>query len=206
MHVFITGTDTNIGKTLISSWLCLHTGYDYFKPIQSGACEGTDSAFVASIANVKTHPESYVFDAPLSPHLAAQLENQVIDLNNIKLPDVPDLIIEGAGGLFVPINKNKLIIDLIDDLSAPVILVASSRLGTINHTLLSLQALKHRGIKTLGVIVSGPLNPDNCDAIAYYGDTKVLAQMPLLSVMNTEVLKNIPLPPVLQQLFMDKSF
>lgn len=201
MQVFITGTDTNIGKTLISSWLCLHTGYEYFKPIQTGGYEHTDSRTISHITDNKIHKEVYLYQEPLSPHLAAMLENEEIDISKIKLPKTKDLIVEGAGGLLVPINRNYLMIDLIKLFSIPVILVASSELGTINHTLLSLEALRSRDIEILGCIVSGKLNQYNCDAIEYYGATKILIQFPYLSEINKEILSKIPLTQDLQQIF-----
>ena len=201
MHVFITGTDTNIGKTLVASWLALHTGYDYFKPIQTGSLEATDSQMVRSLTNSTVHKETYCYQAPLSPHLAAHLEQQEIDVNQINLPRVPKLILEGAGGVLVPINREMLLIDWIKRLSIPVILVASSRLGTINHTLLSLEALRTRNIEILGIIMSGELNQDNSDAIAGYGQTKVIGQLPFLQNINQDTLKNIPLTTDLKKIF-----
>jgi dethiobiotin synthetase len=201
MHIFITGTDTNIGKTLVSSWLCLHTLYDYFKPIQTGSEEGTDSATVASLARVKVWPESFVFKAPLSPHLAAKLEASEIDVRKVVLPQAGNLIIEGAGGIMTPINADYLMIDLISMLQSPTIIVASSKLGTINHTLLTLQALRSRGIEVLGVIVSGKQNQDNCQAIEFYGKTKVLAELPDLAEISSESLSKVVLNSHLQQIF-----
>ncbi len=200
MKIFITGTDTDIGKTLVSSWICLHTGYDYFKPIQTGGSQNKDSSVVLKLANVKIHPEIYLYQAPLSPHLAAYLENEEIDINTIKLPNTANLIVEGAGGLLVPINQRYLMIDLVKQLDIPVIIVSSSRLGTINHTLLSLEALKNRQIKTLGVIMTGQINQSNVDSIEFYGNTKVLAQIPFLDEINTETLSQITLTKQLKKL------
>jgi len=201
MHIFITGTDTNIGKTLVSSWLCLHTGYDYFKPIQTGSDEGTDSATVASLEGRRVWPESFIYKAPLSPHLAAKLEGQEIDVRKIILPKTENLIIEGAGGVMTPINGDCLMVDLISMLQLPTIVVASSKLGTINHTLLTLQALRARRIEVLGVIVSGRENPDNCQAIEFYGKTKVLAELPYLEEISSKSLKSLALTSHLQQIF-----
>jgi dethiobiotin synthetase len=194
MQVFVTGTDTNIGKTLVSTWLCLHTGYDYFKPIQTGSCDPTDSEFVSDIIDSKVFPEHICLKAPLSPHAAARLENKTITLDTIKLPLSNHLIVEGAGGLMVPINDQFFMIDLIQQLSIPVILVASSRLGTINHTLLSLEALRHRSIDVLGVIFSGDLNASNKDAIQNYGDVQILAEIPHLNIVNRDALQSVPIP------------
>ena len=201
MHIFITGTDTNIGKTLVSSWLCLHTNYDYFKPIQTGSDEVTDSATVASLAGGRVWPESFIYKATLSPHLAAKLEGQEIDIRKIILPKAENLIIEGAGGVMTPVNEDCLMIDLISILQLPTIVVASSKLGTINHALLTLQALRARRIEVLGVIVSGSKNPDNCQAIEFYGKTKVLAELPYLEEISSKALKSVALTSHLQQIF-----
>lgn len=203
MQVFISGTDTNIGKTIISSWLCLHTKYSYFKPIQTGL-EELDSNTVANLSkNTNIYPEVYLYKHPVSPHLAARLENQYIDKTKIHLPNKKKLIIEGAGGLLVPINKQDLIIDLISYFNVPVILVVSTRLGTINHTLLSLQALRNKNINILGVITNGAFNQDNVDAIEYYGNIKVLTQFPLIKTINTRSLREIPLSNNLNLIFND---
>ena len=99
MKIFITGTDTNVGKTLISSWIALHTGFSYFKPIQTGTRDGSDSLEVQKLSDTKIYPESYAYKEPLSPHLAANLENDMIDIEKIVLPPSRNLIIEVAGGV-----------------------------------------------------------------------------------------------------------
>lgn len=194
MRIFITGTGTDVGKTLISSWLCLKMGFDYFKPIQTG--QSTDSAQVRELSGTKIYPSIYSYQAPVSPHLAAALENEIIDPTKIVLPDEPNLIIEGAGGLLVPLNKNFLMIDLIQQLNVPVIIVAHSGLGTINHTLLSLEALRARNIAILGVILNGEINTPNKEAIEFYGKVKVLAEIPFLESISQQVLQDIPLAEV----------
>lgn len=198
--IFITGTDTNIGKTLVSSWLCLHTGYSYFKPIQTGLADDRDSDTVSMLSNTRIYPEAYTYQAPVSPHLAAQLENKRIDISTIQLPVSERLIVEGAGGVLVPIDDKILMIDLMVQLDIPMILVASSRLGTINHTLLSLEALARRSCSVLGVIMTGEFNQANKDAIEYYGQTRVLAELPWLHDVNQNTLKQIPLTEDLQDL------
>jgi dethiobiotin synthetase len=202
MRIFITGTDTNIGKTLVASWLCLHTGYDYVKPIQTGSCEGTDSDTLRHLTQSIIHPETYVYSPPVSPHLAASQAGEEINLSQIHLPLSPCLLIEGAGGVLVPLNRHDLMIDLITYCQAPVILVTSSRLGTINHTLLSVAALRQKHIEILGVIVTGPINQDNCEAIEKYGQVPILAQLPYLPQVNQETLKAVPLSPVLTKLLL----
>lgn len=193
MKVFITGTDTEVGKTFISSWLCLQTGYSYFKPIQTGSEVDSDKEVVSDLTGVKTYPESYLFKKPLSPHLAASLESEEIDIDNIKLPDTENLIVEGAGGVLVPINKNILMVDLMRSLKLPVIIVARSTLGTINHTLMTIEVLRSRGIEILGVILNGPENLDNARSIEFYGRVSILANFPKLGSVTKESLCNIKL-------------
>jgi dethiobiotin synthetase len=200
MKIFITGTDTNIGKTLISSWIALHTGFSYFKPIQTGLNEGADSYEVQRLSNAKIYPEVYAYKAPLSPHLAARIENDTIDIEKIVLPPENNLIIEGAGGVLVPINDTCLMIDLIKKLGTPVVLVTRTILGTINHTLLSLEALRSRNIPVLGVIMNGEQNPQNSSAIEFYGRTTVLAEFPKLATVNKDIINNITLPQKLKQI------
>ena len=192
MQVFITGTDTEVGKTLVSSWICLHANYDYFKPIQTGSAGIIDSSIVKSLSNCKIYPESYVYKFPASPHIASALENDVIDINMINLPKSDNLIVEGVGGLMVPINKELLMIDLIKILKLPVILVINPKLGAINHSLLGLEALKIRNINMLGVIFSGKVYDGSYD-IAAFGNTKILAELPHLNQVTKQSLAEIPL-------------
>lgn len=200
MKIFITGTDTDVGKTVVSSWLCLHTNYDYFKPIQTGSRLGTDSHEVKKLTNVHIHPESFIYQEPLSPHQASLLEKKEISFNKISLPSKNNLIIEGAGGILTPLNKKKLLIDLVKKWRTPVILVARTTLGTINHTLLSIEALQSRGIAILGVILNGPANHENLQAITYYGKVPVLAWIPKLQEIKRETLLQIPLSQDLENL------
>lgn len=199
MQIFITGTDTGVGKTIVSSWLCLHTKYGYFKPIQTGRI--LDSHTVRKIAGISLYKEVFVYGAPLSPHLAASLENCSIDIDKIQLPKADNLIIEGTGGILVPINKTQLMVDLIKKVAVPIILVARSTLGTINHTLLTLEALRAREIPILGVILNGPPNADNLKAIEFYGGVKVLASIPKLQQMERAYLMQIPFSTQLKDIF-----
>ncbi|MDX5496658.1 MAG: dethiobiotin synthase [Wolbachia endosymbiont of Nomada fabriciana] len=193
MQIFVTGTDTDVGKTTISSWLCLHTGYSYFKPIQTGSTLGTDSHQMSNLTNANVYKENFVYKRPLSPHLAASLENDSINIDRISLPKTHNLIVEGAGGVLVPINKTTLMVDLIKKLAIPTILVARSTLSTINHTLLSLEALRARNIPILGIILNGLPNQDNLEAIEFYGRAQVLASVPKLQQVDREHLMQIPL-------------
>ncbi|KLT21799.1 dethiobiotin synthase [Wolbachia endosymbiont of Armadillidium vulgare str. wVulC] len=193
MQIFVTGTDTDVGKTTISSWLCLHTGYSYFKPIQTGSILGTDSHQISNLTNANVYKENFVYKRPLSPHLAASLENDSINIDSISLPKTHNLIIEGAGGVLVPINKTTLMVDLIKKFATPTILVARTTLGTINHTLLSLEALHARNVPILGVILNGLLSQDNLEAIEFYGRVQVLASVPKLQQIDREHLMQTPL-------------
>jgi dethiobiotin synthetase len=199
-RVFITGTDTNVGKTVIASWLALHSGWSYFKPIQTGISEDIDSNTVKNLANIHVYPEIYRYSPPVSPHLAAKIEKKPINMQKIILPE-DNLIVEGAGGVMVPLNESEFMIDLIQKFQIPVILVARTTLGTINHSLLSLELLKLRKIPVLGVIMNGQANKDNCDAIANYGKVSILAEFPNLSVVNHDILKKIKLSRELSEIF-----
>lgn len=200
MHIFVTGTDTNVGKTLVSSWLCLHTNYDYFKPIQTGNQEGTDSKFITQYTSAFVHPETYSYKAPLSPHVSAELEGETIDIARIQKPANPNVIIEGAGGVLVPINKSVLMIDLIAQMNIPTLIVSRSTLGTINHTLLTIEALKNRNIPILGIVMNGINHPESVEAIAFYGKIPILITLPFLTEVSQAELYKIPLPKALQTL------
>ncbi|MBY0462723.1 MAG: dethiobiotin synthase [Alphaproteobacteria bacterium] len=202
MRIFVTGTDTNVGKTIISAWLCYNLKASYWKPVQSGTIEGCDSAVASDLSGAEIFPEAYSLKAPLSPHLAASLEGVQIDLNKITPPltDKP-LIIEGAGGVMAPLNNKHTILDLIAQLKAPTIVVARSTLGTINHTCLTLEALRSRSLPVLGVIMNGPKNSDNKEAIEHFGRIKVLAEIEPLTPLTTKTLSQLPFPPSLHELF-----
>src|SRR5690606_17733416 len=131
MRIFVTGTDTGVGKTLVSAWLCRHFGCDYFKPVQAGLLPVTDSEGVKRYADCHTYPETYRLREPASPHHAARLEGRQIALDEIRLPAAQRLVVEGAGGVMVPLAAGCLMIDLIAHLGLPVLVVASTRLGTI---------------------------------------------------------------------------
>jgi dethiobiotin synthetase len=190
---FVTGTDTGVGKTLVCALLAAGLGAHYWKPVQSGAKDGLDSTAVRKMAGLdKTRvvPETYMFSEALSPHLAAGIEGARIDIDRFSLSRKPDLlIIEGAGGVMVPLNENTLIIDLIKKLSVPVLIVACNRLGVINHTLLTVEALKAAGISILGVILNQGINYDHARSIEHYANTPVLAQVENLEFATPQTLK-----------------
>ena len=191
-RIIICGTDTDVGKTIVSSFLVQGLKGIYWKPIQSGTEEGTDTKTVCNLLNLEPNrylSERYKFKAPVSPHWAAEQESGFIEPSNLKLPDLDELIIiETAGGLMVPLNRDWLQIDQLKVWRAPIILVARTGLGTLNHTLLSLEALKRRNIDVLGIVLNGPPHKDNPKTIEQFGDTKILASLPIFDEVNAKVL------------------
>lgn len=161
MKLFITGIGTDVGKTIASAIITESLQADYWKPIQAGDLENSDSHKIKSLlSNQKTilHPNGYQLQTPASPHLAAQLDGIVIDLNKITEPITANhLVIEGAGGVFVPLNGNDSVIDLIQP-DYKVIVVSRHYLGSINHTLLTIEALKNRKVNIAGIIFNGEEN------------------------------------------------
>lgn len=192
-HLIITGTGTDIGKTLASSILMLGLDADYWKPIQCGPPTDTDTVKQLTGAPLhRFHKESYCFKNPLSPHLAAEMEHETIDIARIHVPPTQHhLLIEGAGGLMVPITHHLLQIDLFKSFHAPVILCARTELGTINHTLLSVDALKMHGIALLGLIFIGPDMPDTTNTILNFTKAKKLGHIPMLDDFSPRTLKNV---------------
>lgn len=189
---FITGIGTGIGKTIVSAILTEKLKADYWKPIQSGDLETSDSLFIKHlISNTQTviHPESYRLGQPLSPHLSAKLDGIDINLDYIKAPQTNNrLIIEGAGGLMVPLNDKQLILDLIKKLKAKVIVVSQNYLGSINHTLLTLEILKFNHIQVEGILFNGGANAESENYIANYSKVKVLGNIPKLSIIDKETI------------------
>jgi dethiobiotin synthase len=186
-EIFVTGTDTGVGKTVLSALLCAALDAIYWKPIQTGSSEGTDRDEVMRCAGIpasQTREESYIFEPPVSPHLAARWAKRPIEMARIHKPVVPDgtrLVIEGAGGVLVPVNEREFMTDLMRHLGAPVLVAARSALGTINHTLLSLAALRAAGLTVLGVVMIGEPNADNREAIETYGRVRVVGEIPPLA-------------------------
>ncbi|WEK21144.1 MAG: dethiobiotin synthase [Candidatus Pedobacter colombiensis] len=189
---FITGIGTGIGKTIVSAVLTEKLKADYWKPVQSGDLDVSDSLFVKHLVSPDTiiHPESYRLSQPLSPHLSARLDGINITLESIKKPQTNNhLIIEGAGGLMVPLNDHELILDLIKGLQTKVIVVSQNYLGSINHTLLTLETLKANQIDVAGLIFNGTENQESEQYIANYSKIKVLGRIPKMSVVDSESIK-----------------
>ncbi len=190
-NVFVTGTDTDVGKTVVCAGLCLRFKASYFKPIQCGTVPHTDSEFVARfIPSSRICPSSYVLKAPLSPNQAALREGVCIQKKNISLPLVSgSLVIEGAGGSFVPLNqKGETVADLIQWLKVPALVVARSTLGTLNHTFLTLSFLRSKKIKVLGLVLLGPSRPENKKDIEKWGRIPVLLELPFIKKLSQKAL------------------
>lgn len=194
--IFVTGTDTGIGKTVVSALMTVGLSATYWKPIQSGLKEETDTEYVRRVTGLSdTHfkDERFRLTEPLSPHASAAIDGVSISLTDFQLPKIETghLVVEGAGGLMVPINDEAMIIDLIEYLNLPALLVARSELGTLNHTFLSLEALRSRGIPIIGVIMNGPRNESNRKAIEKYGNIEVIGEMESIQPMNSNMLISI---------------
>ncbi len=187
---FITGIGTGIGKTIASAVLTEKLAADYWKPVQAGDLDQSDSLMVKSLLSnsiSKIHPEQYRLNHPLSPHLSAKLDGITIDLNAFKIPQTNNsLIVEGAGGLMVPLNDQHLIIDLIKKLNLQVILISKHYLGSINHTLLTINTLKQNHIPIKGIIFNGDENVESEKYILNYSKIENLGSIPTLNTLNKE--------------------
>lgn len=188
---FVTAISTDSGKTLVSAILVNALHADYWKPVQSGSSTKDSDAVKQLIysGNPIFHPEAYCLEAPLSPHAAAALEGVTIDLNQIEIPDTEGhpLVIEGAGGILVPLNDKEFVLDLIKKLEAEVILVSNHYLGSINHTLLTAEVLKQHKIKVKGIIFNGDSNPASESIILEKTGYPCLLRIPKLVEVTPEI-------------------
>lgn len=190
LQLVVCGTDTDVGKTVVSALLVQGLGAHYWKPVQSGLEGGGDTGRVQQLLGLppeRVWPEAYRLTAPVSPHWAAERDRLSIDPARLALPawDGP-LVVETAGGLLVPLRRNWLQIEQIAVWGLPVLLVARSGLGTLNHTLLSLEALERRAIPVLGLVLNGDPHPDNPRTLAALGRVPVLAELPPLDPLDRE--------------------
>lgn len=192
---FITGIGTGVGKTLVSAILTEALQADYWKPVQCGISDGTDTQLVKElVSNAKTnfHSESYCFNEPVSPHLAASLVNEKIRLEKMILPDITNrLIIEGAGGLMVPLNDSNFVIDLAKEFEAEVILVVRNYLGCINHTLLSIDYLARYDFEIKGLVLNGNFDPLVKSAIINYAEIPIIGEIPEVSEITKETVQHL---------------
>ncbi|MCC7304965.1 MAG: ATP-dependent dethiobiotin synthetase BioD [Alphaproteobacteria bacterium] len=189
----ITGTDTDVGKTVFAAMLMLALEAYYWKPIQCGVEDGVDTRTVQNLTKLPEEyffPEKYIFTEPLSPHRAAEIDGAEVDVEALEPPACGGpLLIEGAGGLMVPLTRKNLQINLFKRWNLPVILCARTGLGTINHTLLSVEALWSRKIPIHGIAFVGEDNPDTIETIAKFSGVKVLGRLPWLYDLSAENLK-----------------
>ena len=190
---FVTGIGTGIGKTIVSAIITEKLQADYWKPIQSGDLDQSDSLKIESlITNSKTiiHKEAFRLTQPLSPHLSAKLDEIELTIGKLQTPLTNNsLVIEGAGGLMVPLNDQELMIDYIKSLQVEVILVSQNYLGSINHTLLSIEALKARDISIKGLVFNGISNSETEQYIQQYSRLPILGFIPELHELSKEAIK-----------------
>lgn len=183
MSIIIAGIHTGIGKTICSAVICQALGYDYWKPVQAGDLDNSDSIFIQrNITNstCKIHPERYRLQTPMSPHKAAEIDGVQITKNDFILPTSTNpMVVETAGGIMSPLADNLLNIDLMEHLQLPVILVSNNYLGSINHTLLTVAALKQRKIPIKGLVFSGEEISSSRQFILQYTQLPLLFSIPL---------------------------
>jgi len=193
-RIVVTGTDTDIGKTVFAAGLADLLGASYWKPIQSGLEGETDSQIVARLGGLSSDrilPERYRLTTPVSPHQSAAIDGISIDMGALDVPDTGgrSLVIEGAGGLMVPLDRSTLYIDMFARWRLPVVLCARTALGTINHSLLSVEALRLRGIELRGIAFIGESNPESERAICEIGRVKRLGRLPRLAPLTRGTLR-----------------
>lgn len=202
-RIIITGTDTDVGKTMFSAALMLAleeagAAPNYWKPIQSGITDSVDTKRVQTLTGLSQDrflPEKHIFSQPLSPHRAAELDGLQVDIDALeKKSNLPEfdgtLIIEGAGGLMVPLTRKNLQINLYKKWKLPVILCARTGLGTINHTLLSLEAIWARRIPLKGIAFIGDENEDNMNTIKQFANVKILGRLPMIDLISPQSLRS----------------
>ena len=195
VRLVIVGTDTDVGKTVVSALVVQGLGAHYWKPVQSGLDGPSDSQSIQRLIDLPAErllPEAYRLTAPVSPHWAAERDGVTIDPERLQLPSpeaVPGpLVVETAGGLLVPLRRDWLQIEQLQRWQLPVLLVARSGLGTLNHTLLSLEALERRGIPVLGLVLNGPPHADNPRTLSELGGVPVLLELPTLERLDATAL------------------
>lgn len=191
MSYFITGIGTEVGKTVVSASLQLALDADYWKPVQAGDLDFSDTDRVRSWTGLppeRYHPERYRLCTPASPHYAARVDGVNIRLDEFRLPETHGrpLLVEGAGGLMVPLNEEDCMVDLIERLALPVVLVSRHYLGSINHTLMSIAVLRGRGCKVAGLAFSGGDNPESARVIETMSGIPVIADLPELSRIDPD--------------------
>lgn len=187
----ITGTDTDIGKTVFAAGLTRALNAAYWKPVQAGLEDGSDSGRVAvlGVPRASILPEAYRLTTPCSPHRASELDGVKIDPSSLALPEVDGaLVVEGAGGALVPVTRTLLYADLFAQWGAPVVIVARTGLGTINHSLLTIEALRQRSVPILGMAFIGAPQEDSEATICTIGSVRRLGRLPILDPLDPDTL------------------
>lgn len=191
---FVSGIGTEIGKTVCSAILVKALATDYWKPVQSGDLHHSDSDKVAawndlSLPHPRFHPEAYRLQTPMSPHAAAAIDGIRIELDQFRIPSTGNtLIVEGAGGLMVPLNEQDTLLDLMRQLQIPVILVSRNYLGSINHTLLSIAQLRQAKVPLAGIVFNGPPTPSTEEIILKMTDIPLLFRIPVLDEVSSRTI------------------
>ncbi|WP_027577693.1 dethiobiotin synthase [Bradyrhizobium sp. WSM1743] len=193
-RIVVTGTDTGVGKTVFSAGLAGLLGANYWKPVQAGLEQETDSECIRRLGGLSSDrivPELYRLRTPASPHSSAEIDGVRIDTETFRLPDSGErqLVIEGAGGLMVPLTARTLYIDIFERWQLPVVLCARTGLGTINHSLLSIEALRKRQIRILGIAFIGERNAETESAICEIGRVRWLGRLPWLVPLTDDRLQ-----------------
>lgn len=189
--IVVTGTDTDVGKTVFAAALTRAIDASYWKPVQAGLDDGGDAATAAALGvpAARILPEAYRLHTPCSPHRAAELDGVTIDPDRLTPPEVPGaLVVEGAGGALVPIARTLLYADLFARWGHPVVIVARTGLGTINHSLMTIEALRSRGVAIVGIAFNGPAEDDSEATIAAIGGVRRLGRLPRLAALSPDTL------------------
>ncbi|MBB4631326.1 dethiobiotin synthase [Sphingosinicella soli] len=179
-RIVVTGTDTGVGKTVFAAALAGALRAHYWKPVQAGLEDGSDAQSVAALSGLPAGyilPEAYRLTTPCSPHRAAELDGIEID-PGLPLPPHDPLVVEGAGGALVPVTRHILYADIFARWALPVVIVARTELGTISHSLLTIEALRSRGVPILGIAFSGDANEDSEATICAIGNVRRLGRLP----------------------------
>ncbi|WP_350335708.1 dethiobiotin synthase [Coralliovum pocilloporae] len=191
-RLVVVGTDTDVGKTVFAAGLCQALGASYWKPVQAGLADGTDTLTVTELAGLSDEriiPEIYRLNTPASPHVSAEIDGIELDTSLLAPPQVDgSLVIEGAGGLLVPLTRSILYADVIAHWQLPVVLVGRTALGAINHALLSLEALRARHIPIIGMAFVGDEVPDTERTICEMGAVKRLGRLPFVDPLTPDTL------------------
>jgi len=189
---FITGIGTEVGKTVASAVMVRALGASYWKPVQAGDLHDTDTDKVVRLTGCRSHGELHRLQLPMSPHAAAAAEGMSIQVSDFRLPECDGpLIVEGAGGVLVPLNDRDTMLDLMVHLSLPVIVVSRHYLGSINHTLLTVSALRSRGVAVAGILFNGDSNEATESVILGMSGLPSLGRIPVMEELTTETVGNV---------------